>query len=116
MTQTQTPPPDAPPAARVYRNEDRLSARLGMVALELAVLGAAWYLLPLPRIAVGAIAAVIIVGGIVPYRYGGIVSGIGLLGLAAGAYFYVQPANLAILLAIFGLISLAMGIPRLKGR
>jgi hypothetical protein len=85
-----------------------------MVALELALLGAAWYLLQLRLYVVAAFGAVIIAGGLAPYRLSGIAWGVGLLGLAAGAYFYVGHQTLAILLALFGVVSLASGIPRLK--
>lgn len=114
MSQTQTPPV-TPPSHR-NTDPDRLGRRLQLVALELAVLGAAWYLMGIYLYVVVAIAAVIIVGGVVPYRYGGVASGLGFLGLAAGAYFYVRFPQLAVLLAIVGVLRLAFGVPMLVAR
>jgi len=111
----QNDPPSPPPVSRAPADPDRLSQRAMRIGLGLAVLGAAWYLMGLYLYVVASVAAVIVAGGVVPYRYSEIVWGVGLLALAAGAYFYVGNQTLAILLGIVGLISVGAGVPRLKG-
>lgn len=86
---------------------DPISRRLGVIALELALLGAVWSILKLDEVLALAIAAVIVAAGLLPAAWSGIASGVGMLALAALAWLYYGAAPVALVLAIFGAVSLA---------
>lgn len=95
-----------------------LLARVGIVGLNLVLLGAAWLLLGLDLLLVGAIALVIIVVGVVPARWSALTQGIGLLAVAALLAAHYRADRMAILIGIVGLVVLVLGVFRLrvKGR
>ena len=74
--------------------------------LELGLLAAFWYFLGLDEVLVGVIAAVIIVGAVVPPFIGRWVGGGGMLVCAGLAYFYYGSTVIAGLLGAFGVFSL----------
>lgn len=90
--------------------------RLPMVLGELAVLGAAWWFLKLDPPLAGAIAGVIVLSVLVPERYDSLVTGVGMLGLAALVYFYYGSRPLAAVMGVVALVMLATGIPKARGR
>lgn len=102
--------PAVPPARTSF------AGRLPLVLGELAVLGAAWWFLKLDPPLVGALAGVIALSVLVPERFDSLVTGVGMLGLAALVYFYYGARPLAAVLGVFALVMLATGIPKARGR
>ncbi len=100
---------DAPESPR-----EPIAEKLGMVAIELAILGAAWWYLGLHTYLVGSIAGVIITAGLVPRRFASLLSGVGLLGVAALVYFYFGAPQLAGLMAVAAVVIAILGLLRLK--
>jgi len=86
-----------------------IRTRVTTAVLELGLLAVCWHFLGLDEVLVGAIALVIIAGAVVPPRVGRWVGGVGMLGLAALAFFYYGSPLIAGLLAVFGVVSLATG-------
>lgn len=108
MTET-VPTSQTPSTAR----GDTLRQRLGTIAIELLLLAAVYYfLIRLKPLLLGAIVAVIVVTGLLPGRWGQLASGVGWLGLAALVFFNYGHAPLAIVLALFGIVSLGLGLAR----
>lgn len=83
-----------------------LGTRLGLTVIELAVLGAAWWYLKLDNVMAGAIAAVIVISNVLPPRWGNLASGIGMLGLAALAQVHYRQTPVALVLGVFGAVTL----------
>lgn len=83
-----------------------LKNALTTCALELGLLAAVWYFLGLDELLVGAIAIVIIASAFAPPHIGRWLGGVGMLGLAALAYFHYGSTLMGGLLAAFGVFSL----------
>ena len=83
-----------------------LKSRIGIAVVELALVGVAWYVLKLDDLLAGAIAAVIVVSTILPGRWSVLASGLGMIGLAGLAQFHYGHRPLAIVLLVFGVITL----------
>jgi len=92
-----------------------LKSRLGLAAIELVLVGVAWYVLKLDDLLAGAIAAVIVVSALLPGRWGVLASGLGMVGLAGLAEFHYGHRPLAIVLLVFGLVTLT-GVTGKLGR
>ncbi len=88
--------------------------RLPLIALQLALLAAVWWILKIDATIVAAIGAAIVISGAVPERYEGLVSGLGMLGLAALVYFYYGQRPLALVLLIFGVLRGVAGMAELR--
>jgi hypothetical protein len=122
MTEPTTQSPSAPAPSHPSRPASRsgLARRAGIIAIELAVLVGIWFVLKtwlqitFDLKLVAAIAVVIVLSGIVPERISQVASGIGMFALAALAYFYYGQLPLAAVLGIFGVFSLAAGLPRMQ--
>jgi hypothetical protein len=99
--------PDFPPRRPGFKDG------IGLAVIELVALGAAWYFLKLDPPLVAAIGAVIVVSALAPGKWGIVASSVGMFGIAALVQFYYKFTPLAIVLAIFGLISLG-GLLRRK--
>jgi hypothetical protein len=91
-----------------------LLARVGIVGLNLVLLGVAWQLLGLDLLLVGAIALVIVVVGVVPARWSALTQGVGLLLLALLLKLHYGADRMAILIAVIGLVVLVLGVFRLR--
>lgn len=92
----------------------KLKSRLGLAAIELALVGVAWYVLKLDDLLAGAIAAVILVSAALPGRWGVLASGLGMIGLAGLAQFHYGHGPLAIVLLVFGLVTLTGWTSKLR--
>ena len=92
---------------------DTWNRRILTVLAELGILALATFLLQLHWVLVASFAALIVIAGLAPHRWSGLLTGLGMLGVAAVAHFYYGQDRIAILLAIIGLVFLALGIPRL---
>lgn len=66
----------------------KLPPNAGLVLLELAAVAAAWWLLKLVPVLVGALAAAVIITGFTPVRYKSLASGLVMVGLGALFYLY----------------------------
>lgn len=95
--------------AAAARGPDSWGSRLGVIAVELALLGAAWWYLGLDWVLVAVFAAVIIGSGLLPERWRMLGSGVGCLGLAALMYFHYMFAQMAALLGVFALVLISVG-------
>ncbi len=93
-----------------------LRSRLGIAAIELVLVGVAWFVLKLDDLLAGAIAAVIVVATVVPGRLGTAASGLGMIGLAALVHFHYHNRPLAIVLLVFGVVTLTGVTGKLGGR
>lgn len=94
-----------------------LSARLGLIAFELALVGVVWYLGYLPHVIASGLAAIIVLSGLVPERWGTLTTGVLLLIGAAVMYVvYTSPGdrNLAMLIAASGLLFTIYGAIRAR--
>jgi len=92
------------------RSDEGLVSRIGGVAVGLLILAVAWYFMRLDWVLTAAIAAVIIVGGVLPPLIGNFAGALGWFGLAALVYFYYGAQQLAMMLAVVGVIFLVMAI------
>jgi len=91
-------------------------SRLGGVAIGLLILGAAWWFLRLDWILTAAIAAVIVVGGLLPPIIGSFAGAAGWFGLAALVHFYYGARQLAMLLAVIGIVFTVLAIAQVSRR
>ncbi len=98
-------------------DRSKLSGRLGFIAFELILIGVLWYMGFVPHVIAGGLAVVIIVSGLVPERWGALVSGILMLIGAAIIYFVYTGAGdrrLAAVIAIIGLLFTIYGTVRFR--
>ena len=91
------------------RGPDSWSSRLTVIAVELVMLGAAWWYLGLDWVLVAVFAAVIIGSGLLPERWRMLGSGIGCLCLAALMYVHYAFTQMAALLGVFALSLISLG-------
>ena len=91
-----------------------LQGRVLVVAAELGVLGAAWWLLGLDEVLVGAVAALILLSGFLPRGVDSLVSGLGMVGLAGLLYSYYGQERLALLVGIIGVVVAVVAVVRLR--
>jgi hypothetical protein len=90
--------------------------RLGLALLEVVLVGVVWYVMKLDDLLAGAIAAAVVASTLAPARISGLVSGVCLLGLAGLVYQHYGHKPLALVLAIFGVLSVAGGVRRMTSR
>lgn len=100
--------------ARRAAPRDSFLHRVGAMALELAVLGAVWWILGLSPPLVGAVAVVIVVSNLVPERVGTLTLGVMLLALAGFVYWCYGAERVALVIALFGVIAAGAGGAALK--
>lgn len=91
-----------------------VGSRVGTIAVELAIVGAAWWYFGLKWPVGAALCAAIVVSGVVPARFESLAYGAGLLGIASLAYFGYGQERLAIVLAVEGVLMLARGALTLR--
>ncbi len=95
----------------------RLTDRLGLAAVELAIIGALWYFGFISDVIAAGLAAVFFFSALVPERWGTLVSGAALLVFASVlAILYPLPGDrrLGLAKAIIGVILLAAGALRMR--
>ena len=102
--------------ARESAATDAWPRRLTTLAVELAIVGAAWWYFGLVLPVGLALCGAVILSGVVPPRYESLASGAGLLGIAALAYFGYHQEKLAAVLGVIGVLMLIRGGLSLKRR
>lgn len=96
-----------------------LGNRIGLIAIELALVVAAWRFLGLPHVIAGGLAAIIVVSGLLPDRWSALVSGVLMIAGAATIYFvYPYPADrrIAMFIGAVGIVFTIVGIARWRAR
>ena len=88
--------------------------RLPKIGLELLILALAWYFLGIALPIVGVLAAIIIVANLTPAPWDRPVFGLGLIGLAALAYFHYHQHPFAYLMAAIGAIMIGVGLAGIR--
>lgn len=83
--------------------------------LGLAVIAALWLVLGLHTYLVVALAAVTIASALVGGVAGSVIWGVGLIGVAALAWLHFGAQRLALVLAIIGVVYVALAVAKRKG-
>ncbi len=94
-----------------------LTGRLGLIVFELVILGAAWRFLGVPHVIAGGLAVIIVVSGLLPERWGPLVTGaLMLIGAGVMALVYTLPGDrrIAAAIAVIGLLFTIYGVTRLR--
>lgn len=90
-----------------------LGNRLGLIAIELAIIAAAWYYLGLPHVLAAGFAVILVVSGILPDRWSALVGGVMLLAGAAAIWVgYPGNRNMAMFIAALGVVFAIVGAVR----
>jgi hypothetical protein len=87
--------------------------RLGLIAIELAIIVAPWYYLGLPHVLAAGLAVILVVSGVLPDRWSALVGGVMLIA-GAGAIWVVYPGNrnMAMFIAAVGVVFAIVGAGR----
>jgi hypothetical protein len=91
-------------------SRESLASRLGGVAIGLLILGVAWWFMTLHWVLTAAIAALIIVGGVLPPLIGNFAGAAGWFGLAALVYWYYGSRQLAMMLTVIGVVYTVLAV------
>jgi|GEM_PF-3336630 len=91
-----------------------LKERLISTGIQLAIIAGLWFAVGLVWQLVAVLAGAAVIPLLFPYRYERLVSGVALLGVAAFFYFWGGWVNVAVLLAVIGVVMIGFGAWRLK--
>lgn len=103
--------PDAPAPRSDF------GSRFGLIAIELAIIGVLWYMGFVPHVIAAGLAVIIVVSGIVPERWGPLVTGVLMLVGAAAIYLTYGGSGdrrLAAAIAILGVLFTIYGVVRAR--
>lgn len=90
------------------------SDRAMSLAIELVIIGAAWYFLKLNGYLVAVLAGLAVASVLVPRRYSTLATGMGMCGVGAFFWLYAGSTMVAGLLAVAGLVITIGGLVSLK--
>lgn len=94
-----------------------LGNRVGLIAVELAFVAAAWQFLGLQHVIAAGLAVVIVASGVLPDRWSALVGGVLMLAGAAAIYIvYPYPGDrrIAMFIGAVGLVFAVVGVSRLR--